>query len=221
MKSKQTAKLVDKIITFSDANEIDRRHCVVDMLRHCPIPDSELLLNMGLFVTPQLFSRLLFMDHLYRQVLDIQGVVMEFGCRWGQNLVTFNALRGIYEPYNRLRKIIGFDTFTGFGEITKEDGAVLKKGGYAVTTGYRDYLAALLGHMEKESPLSHIVKHEVIQGDAPVKLRDYLERNPHTVIALAYFDMDVYKPTKECLELIRPHITRGTILGFDEVNDPD
>jgi hypothetical protein len=31
--------------------------------------------------------------------------------------------------------------------------------------------------------------------------------------------MDVYKPTKDCLELIKPHITNGTVIGFDEAND--
>ena len=39
---------------------------------------------------------------------------MEFGVRWGQNLITLNNLRGIYEPFNHSRKIIGFDTFEGF-----------------------------------------------------------------------------------------------------------
>jgi len=45
------------------------------------------------------------MDFLYRQALEVQGVVMEFGCRWGQNVSLFSALRGIYEPFNRLRKV--------------------------------------------------------------------------------------------------------------------
>ena len=56
-------------------------------------------LNLGLFLTPQALSRILFMDFLYRQILDIQGVVIELGCRWGQNLSLFSSLRGIYEPF--------------------------------------------------------------------------------------------------------------------------
>ena len=47
----------------------------------------------------------------------------------------------------------------------------------------------------------------------------YFEDNPHTVIALAYFDLDIYEPTKICLEAILPYITKGTIIGFDEAND--
>ena len=36
---------------------------------------------------------------------------------------------------------------------------------------------------------------------------------------MAYFDFDIYQPTKDCLELIKPYITKGTVLGFDELND--
>ena len=28
----------------------------------------------------------------------------------------------------------------------------------------------------------------------------------------------MFEPTKKCLELIKPHITKGTIIGFDELN---
>ena len=35
---------------------------------------------------------------------------------------------------------------------------------------------------------------------------------------LAYFDLDLYQPTKKCLQALKKHITRGTVLGFDELN---
>ncbi|HYB56480.1 MAG TPA: crotonobetainyl-CoA--carnitine CoA-transferase, partial [Alphaproteobacteria bacterium] len=81
-----TKKPVTDIITFGSPDEKNRRKGMVKLLRQCPIPDNELLLNMGLFLTPQTLSRVLFMDFLYRQIIDIQGIVMEFGCRWGQNM---------------------------------------------------------------------------------------------------------------------------------------
>lgn len=49
----------------------------------------------------------------------------------------------------------------------------------------------------------------------------YLGEHPETIIALAYLDFDLYEPTKVVLEAIRPHITRGTVIGFDELNFPD
>ena len=38
-------------------------------------------------------------------------------------------------------------------------------------------------------------------------------------MALAYFDLDLYEPTKKCIELLKPRLTKGSVLGFDELNE--
>ena len=208
------------LLTFGQEDEKGRRSQVVDLLRNCPIPEGELLMNLGLFLTPQTLSRILFMDFLYKQILPVQGVVLEFGCRWGQNLNLFSALRGIYEPFNRLRKVVGFDTFEGLTATGDKDGTHMAQGMYGVKTGYETYLRDLLAMQEKESPLPHLKKHEVIKGDATKCIHEYFEAHPETIIALAYFDLDIYAPTKACLEAIADRLTIGSVLGFDELNDP-
>ena len=52
-------------------------------------------------------------------------------------------------------------------------------------------------------------------------MRTYFKENPETIIALAYFDFDLYEPTKKCLEIITNHVTKGTIIAFDQLNDHD
>lgn len=207
------------IITFGPAGERDRRMQFAQLVRTAPLPDDEFMMNVGMFLTPQTLSRVLFMDFLYRQVLEVQGIVMEFGCRWGQNLSLFTAMRGVYEPYNRLRRVVGFDTFAGFPAPGPIDGDRLKAGDYATTDGYETFLGQVLELQEQESPLAHMKKHDVIKGNATESVKDFLARNPQTIVALAYFDFDLYEPTKACLEAIRPYITKGTVIGFDEVND--
>ncbi len=196
---------------------------MLDHFKACPIPDGQILSNLGLFLNSKNLSRILFMDHIYRHVLDVQGIVVEFGVRWGQNLALFSALRGIYEPFNRHRKIVGFDTFEGFPSITEKDGDsdFIFKGGLSVTENYLKYLDELLGIQEQDNPLSHIKKYEIVAGDAMITIDQYLKDHPETIIALAYFDFDIYEPTKKCLEIIRPRLVKGSILGFDELNDPD
>src|SRR4051812_27502689 len=56
----------------------------------------------------------------------------------GQNLALMETFRGIYEPFNHNRKIIGFDTFEGFPAIHEKDGKseVAKAGAYSVTKDY-------------------------------------------------------------------------------------
>ena len=207
------------IVTFGDKSENESRIKFIEHFRKWSIPDNEFLMNLGLFLTPQTLSRILFFDFLYRKIIDIQGIVVEFGCRWGQTVSIFSALRGIYEPFNRLRKIVGFDTFEGFPSTSVKDGEEYKKGGYSVSKDYDEYLRRIMEFQEQESPLSHIKKYEIIKGDVLVTFERYLEDNPETIIALAYFDLDIYEPTYKCLSLIKDRITRGTVIGFDELND--
>jgi hypothetical protein len=211
-----------RIVNNASQDELDRRAAFVQAFRSNPLPDAEVLANLGLFLNRQALSRLLFMHDLYRLALPVHGVVMEFGTRWGQNVVTFTNLRGIYEPYNYTRKIVAFDTFEGFPTVDPKDGGdpVVHTGAYAVTKGYDGFLGGLMRYHESESPLSHMVKHELVKGDVCETLPKYLEQHPETIVALAYFDVDLYEPTKKCLEALAPYLTKGSVLGFDELNFP-
>ncbi|MHC1729364.1 MAG: crotonobetainyl-CoA--carnitine CoA-transferase [Syntrophobacteraceae bacterium] len=208
---------------FDSDEEKSAREGLLELFENCPIPKDEILSNLGLFINSKNLARILFMHHLYEQIVDVQGIVVEFGTRWGQNTSLFAALRGIYDTFNRHRKIVGFDTFEGFPSIHRKDGdsSLMKPQNLSMPTGYDDYLRAVIECQEKDNPLAHIKKYEVIKGDAVVTFQEYLERHPETIVALAYFDFDIYEPTKKCLELLRPHLVKGSVLGFDELNDPD
>jgi len=211
------------IKTYSSDNETSLRRDFAQHFKNSPIPDDQILSNMGLFLSSKALSRILFMNHLYEQIVDVMGVVMEFGTRWGPNLGQFAALRGIYEPFNRHRKIIGFDTFAGFPKIDSKDGNsdMMEVGHLTVPDGYKEFLEKTLEFQERDNPLSHIRKFELCAGDATKTLPKYLSDNTETIIALAYFDFDVYEPTRKCLELIKPRLVKGSVIGFDELNDPD
>lgn len=206
------------VISGSTKEQVTSKEFLADLLRNNTIPDSELLDNLGLFLTRQNLSRINFMQELYKKIVNTHGVIMEFGVRWGQNISLFSSFRGIYEPYNYNRKIIGFDTFEGFPEVSKQDGKFVSVGDYKVTEGWKDSLEEIIEFHENNSPISHKKKVELVQGDATQTLPKYLKDNPHTIISLAYFDFDIYKPTKVCLEAILPHLTKGSILAFDELN---
>lgn len=211
-----------EIKSIASKGELQNRKELLELFENTPIPENEVLSNIGLFEKRQEFSKQLFFNEIYQRLINVHGVIMEFGVRWGQNLVTLNNLRGIHEPFNHSRKIIGFDTFEGFESLSEKDGKheIIKKGAFGVTDNYEEYLDKLLYFQEKESPLSHIKKNFIVKGDAPIMLERYLKEHPETIIAFAYFDFDVYEPTKKCLELIKPHLTKGAIIGFDELNDP-
>jgi len=98
---------------------------------------------------------------------------------------------------------------------------MMEKGNYSVGEDYQAYLESMMQFQEDENPLSHIKKFELVKGDATRTLPKYLKQNPHTIVAMAYFDFDLYEPTKKCFELIRPRLVKGSVVGFDELNDPD
>lgn len=209
------------VFSGSTSEEKKNKNFMAHHLRNSSMPDSELLDNVGLYLTRQSLSRINFIQELYEKMLPVHGVIMEFGVRWGQNMALFSNLRGMHEPFNYNRKIIGFDTFSGFPSVSGEDGERVKPGDYGVTENYMDELEGLLKFHEKNSPLPHKTKFELVKGDAIVTFPDYLSRHPETIVALAYFDFDLYAPTKACLENLLPYLTRGSILAFDELNCPD
>jgi hypothetical protein len=70
---------------------------------------------------------------------------------------------------------------------------------------------------EQGEHLGHIRRTLIVQGDVRETLPRYLTDNPHTVIALAYFDLDLYEPTRDAIDAVRPYLTKGSVLAFDEL----
>ena len=206
---------------LSSDEEATRRERFFESFQQCPIPRNELLANLGLFMNGPALSRLLFMVDLYQKILPVHGCIMEFGVRWGQNLAIWSECRALFESYNYNRKIIGFDTFEGFPSVHEKDRGYAVGGGYSVVPDYERYLEQVLDFHEQENPIAHIKKYQLVKGDATLELKKYLDSNPETIIALAYFDFDIYEPTKVCLELIQGYLTKGSVIGFDELNRHD
>ena len=199
---------------------VDSRMDICHRLTSSPIPQNELIRNLGLYLLPMELKRFLFFADLYQQFLSVPGVIMEFGCRWGQNLATLQSLRCILEPYHHRRKIIGFDTFHGFPDVAAEDGTAdaVSVGAYQVTENYSEYLSQLMALRETQAPLPEVQKFEIVSGDVCQTLPQYLQHHPETIVAFAYFDLDLYRPTTECLNALKGRLTKGSIVGFDELN---
>src|SRR5262249_12292659 len=119
------------------------RRTLADLYKRCPLPLDQLLVNPGLYMRSSVLAKLLYVDELYRKIVRVPGVIMEFGVWWGQNLALFESLRAVHEPYNHSRKVVGFDTFTGYPKIGPQDGdsEVGQVGTYGVAAGYESYLA--------------------------------------------------------------------------------
>lgn len=216
MKTKQHDAI---ILSSTDEKTVLRNYSKA--LKESPLPEDEILANLGLFLSSKNLSRILFFNEIYKLILHTHGVIMEFGVRWGQTVSILSALRGIYEPFNRHRKIIGFDTFEGFAGLCEKDGSKCRceDGSFSVSEGYQNYLNDILTMQEELNPMSHLRRFELVAGDAVETVPQYFTRRPETLISLAIFDFDIYRPTKAALEAIKPRLFKGSVLVFDELCD--
>lgn len=186
------------------------------------IPEMGPLWNLNSLVSiqPSTMSRMLYWNEIYPLVVNVPGVICEFGVQWGASLATLCNLRAIYEPFNVSRTIVGFDTFSGFPSISDKDGDVVSIGDYKSVDGYEKILEQILSMNESISPNAHIRKFELVKGDASLAWPEWLENNPQAIVAMACFDFDLYAPTKAVLEKLLPRLVKGSILVFDELNHP-
>jgi hypothetical protein len=218
-------KKIDKKgrLSFKSNEEIYSEKNILKNLTENKIPKEEILENLGLFLTSKNISRILCLNDLYKIQIKLNGNIFDFGTRWGQNASIFTVLRGIYEPFNRHKRVFAFDTFTGFNKIHKKDGKseLMKKGNLSTAANYDKFLEDHLKSHEELNPLSHIKKSFVFKGDAVVKLKELLKKNPEIVVSMIYFDFDLFEPTLKCIEMLKPRLTKGAVVAFDEANDPD
>lgn len=79
-----------EIITLvgSTTTESNNKESLASELRKTDIPNTELLDNLGLYLTRQELSRINFMQKLYEKIIPVHGVVMEFGSPLGSKYGT-------------------------------------------------------------------------------------------------------------------------------------
>lgn len=210
--------------TTANSAQLESRNRLMELFNRTPLPSDDLLFNLGLYTRSSVLVKYLVMYEVYQKFLSIPGAIMEFGTWWGQNLILLENLRAILEPFNKQRKIVGFDTFSGYPLPGKTDGdsSVWQEGSYATSAAYMDYLNELIKTHEASNVLGHIQGvHQLVQGDVSQTAPEYFRQHPETIVAFAYFDMGLYQPTKVALETIKPHLVTGSVILLDELTWPE
>lgn len=209
------------IVNYPQASEVELRAqtTFAQLLKDTPIPHEALPSNLALYQRRETLASTLVMHDIYKRIQDVPGVLMEFGTLWGRRLALLIALRELYEPYDYTRRVIGFDSFSGFPDTHANDGRYeeIFSGSMATAANYEQHLTQILRAHEAESYHANIQRFELIRGDVRETLPRYLEDYPETIVSLAYFDLDLYEPTRACLQAIRPRLVKGSILAFDQL----
>lgn len=186
-------------------------------------PDSvEIKLeNFPKYVRRQHLKRFLTLYEIYKKLLNVKGSIVELGVFRGFSLSTWVKLSAILEPENLIRKIYGFDTFEGFPSLHEKDKNL--EYNHEVGHFYTDVFQELNDLNESYNQdrfLGHINKMELIKGDCTKTIPSFLEKNPHLLIGMLFIDLDLYEPTKFALEHFLPRMHKGSIIAFDELDNP-
>jgi hypothetical protein len=188
--------------------------------------DSQIKLdNFEKYVRGQRLSRFLARYELFKKVLNTSGSIVECGVHYGGGLLAWAKLSNALEPYNYKRKIIGFDSFSGFPTITKEDiiaqkeNPEIKEGGFSIESNVFDEIIDSINEFENSKTIKVGSAIEIIKGNAVETIPKFLEENTHTIISILFLDFDLFEPTVIALENFLPLMPKKSIIAFDEIND--
>jgi hypothetical protein len=177
--------------------------------------------NFPKYVRRQHLKRFLAMYELFKLILPVKGSIVECGVFRGFSLMSWAKLSSILEPENLTRRIYGFDSFNGFPSVSSNDrsGSGIAEVGDFQTSSY-DELIELLRVYDQDRFLGHIPKVQLISGDASKTIPEFVQQNRHLLVSLLFIDLDLYEPTKAALEHILPRMPKGSIVAFDELDNP-
>ena len=207
----------------STGSEVGYRNALEGYFERAKGSTVEKLETVAKFVPRQTLARYLALTEVFKLVLEVQGDIVECGVNWGGGLMAFAQLSAILEPVNLQRRVIGFDTFSGFVKIAEQDAqgalptAERRAGGYGA-----DCLADLQEGVvlyDRNRFIGHVQKVALVQGDVGQSIPRFLAENPHTVVSLLHLDLDLYEPTKVAIEQLVPRMPRGAVVLFDELNN--
>jgi len=209
------------------STDIDQRKAYLNAFSESQLSVYERIQSFPIYLQTTYIRKFVSRYEIYKKILDVHGSIIECGVLGGGGVFSWAHFSEIFEPYNHLRNIIGFDTFEGFPSINEIDLAdrndivkseMLKPGG--LKSEKLQNLENLIKIFDLNRPLQHINKIKLVPGDAINTIPEYIKNNPELVCSLLWLDFDIYDGTKVAIENILPRMPKGAVIAFDELNHP-
>ncbi len=178
--------------------------------------DLEKCIDFPKYAPNNSIKQFLIRYELLKLIKNVPGDIIECGVCGGRGLMSLLQSHLILEPNFFYRKIIGFDTFSGFTNLSNNDNIENNKIGDFSFTNYNEINE--LGRIHTEYMYTDLNKIELVKGNAENTIPNYIEQNKHMLISLLYLDFDLYLPTKIALEYFLPRMSKGSVVVFDEIH---
>ena len=176
----------------------------------------EKIIDFPKYVPNNSIKQFLIRYELLKLIKNVPGDIIECGVCGGRGLLSLLQSHLILEPNFFYRKIIGFDTFEGFVNLSNKDNININKVGDFSFTNYNEILE--LGKIHTEFMYNNFNKIELVKGNAEDTIPEYINNNQHMLISLLYLDFDLYLPTKIALDNFLPRMPKGSVVVFDEIH---
>lgn len=184
--------------------------------------------NFPKYVRRQKIARFLVQYELFRKQMPVKGSIIECGVHHGGGVMAWAHLSATLEPYNYHRRVIGFDTFSGFPSVSGFDNerrtdvgiADAQQGDFSEDYDVLEEMAAVVREFDSNRFLNQKQKVELVAGDACESIPRYVAENQHLMVSMLFLDFDLYEPTIVALQNFLPRMPKGAIVAFDELNNP-
>jgi macrocin-O-methyltransferase TylF-like protien len=193
---------------------------IEDAINKGQTPTRDVLESFPIYIRRVNLSRFLVHYELFKMVQDVPGSIVECGVYRGASLLTWAKLMEIFNPGDRVRKIIGFDNFAGFPSLDDKDGAEAPMrskvvGGWNAGPYYNE----LLEHIDifqADSFVPRAKRIELVVGNIEDTADEYIKKNKGLRISLLHLDVDIYKPNLAALKAFYPLVVPGGVVILDE-----
>jgi hypothetical protein len=162
---------------------------------------------------------------LLKKALPIKGSIVECGVYEGAGVMSWAKISEILEPYNFKRKVVGFDTFSGFPDVHSSDCVsdefreIAKVGHLSPSYDTFSEIQNCIAEFNETRLLKHQEKVILVKGNAMETIPEFLTKHPYMLVSLLYLDFDLYEPTLCALKNILPRMPKGSVIAFDELHD--
>ena len=187
----------------------------------CPDSVEAKLDNFPKYIRRQKLTRLLAQHEIFKMIMPVMGSIVECGVYRGASLMAWANMSAVLEPANLTRRVYGFDTFEGLKGVSEKDQNIkmTPEDGQLCSDSYEE-LQRIIEIYDTNRFLGHVGKVQLIKGDIAETVPEFLKQNSHLVVSLLFLDMDLYEPTKVAIENFFPRMPKGSIIAFDELDNP-
>jgi hypothetical protein len=191
-----------------------------EIIRGNEIPLQDVLESFAIYARRINITRFLAHYELYRMVQDVPGSIVECGVYQGASFFAFAKFLEIFHPGDRIRHVIGFDSFQGLRNFKDEDGPFYPSrskvmGGWSAAE-FKGAFYRLLDIYHRDAFVPAAKRGFIVEGDILETVPRYVKENPGLRISLLHLDVDVFEPTMCALEHLYPRVVSGGLVVLDE-----